>query len=72
MTPALLDKITSLVEQGAMLVGAPPLKSPSLSGYPACDKEVRPKAESLWGTLESPVTITDRQFGKGQCSGAVS
>ena len=66
MTPSLLDKITSLVEQGATLVGAPPLKSPSLSGYPACDREVRVKAETLWGSLESPVTITDRQFGKGR------
>jgi hypothetical protein len=66
MTPTLLNKITSLVEQGATLVGTPPLKSPSLSGYPACDDEVRAKAKALWGSFESPATITHYQFGKGR------
>ncbi|MFN8008570.1 MAG: glycosyl hydrolase [Terriglobia bacterium] len=66
MTPALLDKIISLVEQGATLVGAPPLKSPSLSGYPSCDLEVRRKAQSLWGGLEIPPTVVERPFGKGR------
>jgi hypothetical protein len=66
MTPSLLSKIALLVEQGATLVGPPPLKSPSFSGYPACDREVRVKAAALWGSLEPPAIITERQFGKGR------
>jgi hypothetical protein len=65
MTPSLLSRIASLVEQGATLAGAPPLKSPSLSGYPECDREVRARAEALWGRLEPPATIARRPFGKG-------
>ncbi len=66
MTPSLLSKIAALVEQGATLVGRPPIKSPSLSGYPACDEKVRAGAEALWGTLESPAAITERPFGRGR------
>jgi len=66
MTPSLLCKIAALVEQGATLVGGPPLKSPSLSGYPACDEEVRAKAQTLWGSLEPPAAMTERPFGKGR------
>jgi alpha-L-rhamnosidase len=40
MTPALLTKIEELVNAGAIIVGLPPLKSPSLTNYPECDKTV--------------------------------
>ena len=46
MTPALLRKIKELVEAGATVIGPPPVKSPSLSGYPGCDAEVRKLAEA--------------------------
>jgi hypothetical protein len=49
MTPALLRKIKALVEAGATVVGPPPSKSPSLSGYPQCDEEVKKLAAELWG-----------------------
>jgi len=65
MTPELLTKITELVNAGATVIGAPPVKSPSLSGYPKCDGEVRKLSGHLWGTLESPATVTARKFGKG-------
>lgn len=65
MTPALLAKISDLVEAGATVVGAPPLKSPSLSGYPACDAQVQALAKKLWGSLEVPATVTTRRYGKG-------
>ena len=52
MTPSLLGKTASPVEQRAEVLGAPPLKSPSLTGCPACDRGVCAKAEALWGTLE--------------------
>lgn len=65
MTPGLLAKIRDLVKAGAAVVGAPPLKSPSLSGYPACDEEVRTLAKDLWGSLDAPQTATKRTYGRG-------
>jgi hypothetical protein len=62
MTPRLLEKIASLVEEGATIMGAPPRKSPSLSDYPKCDAQVRQLAEKLWGT---DATISRREVGKG-------
>jgi hypothetical protein len=65
MTPALLAKIRELVNAGATIVGPPPLKSPGLSGYPACDDEVKAIASDLWGGLEAPKDLTKRSYGKG-------
>lgn len=65
MTPALLETIAQLVEAGATVVGPPPVKSPSLSDYPACDQQVRSLAEWLWGGLAAPETITARRHGEG-------
>lgn len=49
MTPALLRKVKELVDKGATMIGSPPVKSPSLSGYPQCDAEVRKLAMEIWG-----------------------
>jgi hypothetical protein len=65
MTPALLAKIRDLVKAGATIVGTPPVKSPSLSGYPACDGEVQALAKDLWGSLDAPKTATKRSYGNG-------
>jgi len=65
MTPGLLAKIRDLVKAGATVVGTPPVKSPSLSGYPACDGEVQALAEDLWGSMDAPQTVTKRAYGKG-------
>jgi len=81
MTPRLLRKVAALVRAGATVVGNPPLRSPSLVGYPGCDAEVRRLAGELWGgkqgkgrvirdlveTFETP-DLTDAQWiweGKG-------
>ena len=79
MTPALLRKIKDLVAEGATVVGAPPLKSPSLGGYPVCDDEVKRLALELWGEAqpaapagaapESPQggpAYQTRSYGKGR------
>ncbi len=66
MTPALLEKIGALVSDGAIVVGGPPAKSPSLSGYPDCDRAVRDLALKIWGSLQSPVSVTERKYGKGR------
>ena len=65
MTPGLLAKIRDLVKAGATIVGMPPVKSPSLAGYPACDGEVQSLAKDLWGSLDAPQTATKRSYGKG-------
>ena len=50
MTPMLLRKIKELVQAGATVVGMPPKKSPSLSGFPQADAEVQKLAAELWGS----------------------
>ncbi len=49
MSPAVLGKIKALVEAGATVVGPKPERSPSLSGYPACDADVKRLADEVWG-----------------------
>jgi hypothetical protein len=66
MTPALLQKIMSLVNDGAVVVGSPPLKSPGLSDYPACDAQVSNMAKTLWDSLQEPSQQTIHAFGKGK------
>ena len=66
MTPALLKKITELVNEGATVIGLPPEKSPGLSGYPECDNEIQALAQTLWGGTNPPATLTVRPFGKGK------
>jgi hypothetical protein len=65
MTPELLKKIISLVEQGAKVIGMPPLKSPSLANYPECDQAVIDLAKKLWGTLKVPNELSEITFSEG-------
>lgn len=65
MTPALLAQVRDLVKAGATVVGSPPLKSPSLAGYPGCDSEVQALAKELWGSSDAPPTATKRRHGRG-------
>ena len=66
MTPSLLEKIKSLIFQGAIVVGNPPIKSPSLSNFPQCDVEVKNKATEIWGQLAISSTLSTRNYGKGK------
>ena len=66
MTPGLLQKIKELVAAGATIVGPPPRKSPSLTGYPQCDQQVAALAAELWGQAQPPAKIVERQFGRGR------
>jgi hypothetical protein len=65
MTPALMKKIRELVEAGATVVGARPSASPSMAGYPDCDREVAEMATEVWGDINGS-TITEHAFGKGR------
>ncbi len=66
MTPGLMEKIEYLSQKGAVIIGNPPLKSPSLTGYPECDQKVRSLAEKVWGSLIVPGNATLRNYGKGK------
>lgn len=66
MTPELLAKIRHLVRKGATAIGNPPLKSPSLVNYPACDTELAKLVAKLWESNETPAETETISYGKGR------
>lgn len=66
MTPAMLNKIESLIKAGAVVIGNPPRTSPSLVNYPQCDQLVASKALSIWRDTNAPTVISELQYGKGK------
>jgi hypothetical protein len=65
ITPNVLRKVRQLVEGGATVIGPRPRKSPGLSGFPACDREVKTIADELWGECDGQ-RVTEHRFGKGR------
>ncbi len=65
MTPQLLQKIAELVNDGMLLIGPRPTRSPSLTGYPECDRELEKIADALWGDCDG-VKVTEHRYGKGR------
>ena len=65
MTPELLEKIGSLIKQGAIVIGNPPLRSPSLTNYPQCDVKVKNLVDKIWGEVKLPGTLIHRKYGLG-------
>ena len=66
MTPELLEKIETLVKAGAVVIGNPPVQSPSLVNYPNCDVFVETTAIKLWGQMEIPLKLSQRNYGEGK------
>ena len=66
MTPALLRRVKELVEAGATVLGTRPLKSPSLAGFPECDREVTRLADQLWGENAGAGGSGERRVGLGR------
>lgn len=66
MTPALLEKIRSLIYEGAIVVGSPLEKAPGLSGFPACDENIKTLSATIWKTTIVPAAITEQVYGKGK------
>jgi len=64
MRPELLSKIKQLVHDGAIVLGPPPKRSPSLQNQPEADRQVQAMAAELWGDVDS-VNVTSRKYGKG-------
>ncbi len=65
MRPETLEKLVKLVRDGAVILGNPPEKSPSLKNYPKSDEQVKKLAAELWGDCDG-TTKTERTFGKGR------
>ncbi len=65
MTPAMMQKIRQLVNDGAIVVGPKPRRSPSLTDYPKCDEDVRMMADEVWGDCDGR-GVTEHAFGKGK------
>jgi hypothetical protein len=64
MRPELLTKIKQLVNEGAIVLGPAPKRSPSLQNQPVADQEVLKLAAELWGEVDG-ITVKSRKFGKG-------
>ncbi|MGI8908474.1 MAG: glycosyl hydrolase [Candidatus Sumerlaeaceae bacterium] len=65
MTPPVAKAIRELVRAGATVVGPKPRLSPSLTGYPQCDTEVRSVADEVWAGVDGAAT-KEHRFGKGR------
>lgn len=65
MTPSMLEKIKSLVDKGAILVGLPPEQTPGLADYPASEKKLQTLVGELWGNDANSKGLTERKYGKG-------
>ncbi|MEX6689687.1 glycosyl hydrolase [Danxiaibacter flavus] len=64
MRPELLNKIKSLVADGATILGPAPEYSPSMQNYPLADAEVKKVAAELWGNASAGAQVK-KAYGKG-------
>lgn len=63
LVPADVEKIKSLAEVGATLIGPAPTRSPSLVDFPQADQIVRALAAEIWPADGKP---GERRVGKGR------
>ncbi len=66
MTPELVETIGKLAAKGAIIIGNPPLRSPSLVNYPLCDSLVRSATKEIWGKDGVPDKVTVLNYGEGK------
>ena len=65
ISPPLLKKIRTFVEDGLTLVGPPPQHAPGLENYPKCDEEVKALVTAVWGDCDGK-KITSHQLKNGR------
>ena len=65
MTYDLLNKISELVTNGAIIIGKKPIRSPGLKNYPASDLSVQKLADKMWGGING-TTVRMNKFGAGK------
>ncbi len=66
MTLDLLKKIESLVNDGAVVIGLPPVQTPGLTDYPNSDRKLQQAVEKLWGGNQLPEGLMFHTYGKGR------
>ena len=64
MRPELLRKIEQLVNEGGIILGPRPQRSPSLTGYGEADAEIQALADKLWGDIDGD-QVKEHSYGKG-------
>jgi hypothetical protein len=64
-TLPIVRKLRDLVAAGAIVVAPRPGKSPSLSGYPFSDDEIRFIGNEVWGSIDGK-SVTEHNYGKGK------
>lgn len=64
MRPEMLAKIKKLIEDGAVVLGPAPQRSPSLQNYPNADKQVKSMADELWSGLDG-INVKAKKIGQG-------
>jgi hypothetical protein len=64
MRPELLQKIKKLIEDGAVVLGPAPKRSPSFQNYPQADVAVQTLSASLWSPIDG-VNTQWTKIGKG-------
>lgn len=64
MRPELLAKIQQLIQDGAVVLGPAPSRSPSLQNQPQADEQVKAMAAEIWGDVDG-VNVKSRKYGKG-------
>jgi len=64
MRPQLLLKIKELVNQGAVVLGPRPSRSPSLQNFGSADMEVQKLSKELWGDINGS-SIKTHRYGNG-------
>ena len=60
-----VEKIRDLVAAGALVVAPRPETSPSLTGQPGADHEIRFIANDVWGPIDGK-SVTEHVYGKGR------
>jgi hypothetical protein len=65
LTLPVVRKLRDLVAGGATLVAPRPGRSPSLTGHPGADDEIRAIANEVWGGIDGR-SLTERAYGKGK------
>lgn len=64
MPRAVLEKIDQLVRDGATVLGPKPVRSPGLTAYPQCDRDIQSLAARLWGDCDGK-QVRERAYGTG-------
>ncbi len=65
MTIHVLNKIKQLIADGALVLGPKPTQSPSLTGYPKSDVDIKLIANEVWGNTDGKM-VTENAYRKGK------